>query len=566
MIGLDEMLVGGGPFAFSVALFAAASAIAILALGAVGFFRVRIPATIWLIPGLSLAILGAGSTVYGMRLGGIAMSQATANTVPAMAGSAYAVGHYAEVLALIGAAGAFGVAGAAAALGIARTERVIWSLLNAAIPVLSGTLGGFAILAGTAISGSQWASVVGVCLFVVAGGAVMGAASAASSKSRKEAQRLAELRIGVAACALLGLVAWTLGWRIAHGISSVADPAQLAAVSSVSWAGLVGIAFLSCAAIGAVLPMARHALTIRTAVGVALSAVLIAGAGSARIGAAFSSSNLAHDAFGGAIATEYYLGVVDLPAAADLAEKPGGISVLGTCFAVDGPSGWKAGPLFASLDPQQHIDGMRPEDVELSELDTQPGCPSAAAPLDGPLSKFEVPVLAIGADRLAAAVTGQEWFVEEGDLRLIVATQSLRQVRARARKHAARAVTLHWELPPTGAGPAPPPEDGEPGDWNYEAAQVLLRDVVLLEGPVPLVISEGRRAWLKDGEEGVEQLRSALERAQHRNLVMVPRRNWTTGDLVRFCLSVADVEGARCVIRPENTARWSERTGLALPW
>jgi len=81
-----------------------------------------------------------------------------------------------------------------------------------------------------------------------------------------------------------------------------------------------------------------------------------------------------------------------------------------------------------------------------------------------------------------------------------------------------------------------------------------------------MLVANGQRAWLEEGEAGEEQLRTAIEQVQRRDLVLVPRKHWTVDDLTRFCLSVADLEGARCVIRPENTARWSSRTGLALPW
>lgn len=566
MSGLGEMLIGGGPFALAVVPVAIGSAVAIIALGVAGVMRFRIPFALWLIPGLLSVVVGAASTIWGMRAGSSAAARASYESIAAVAAQGYVSGHYAEILALLIASISFMAAAVAGCTGVARAEHPRWSAVNAAIPAACGVLGGFAILFVSAISGAAGTSVVGVAAVVIIGGASMAVVSSARSRSRKETERLAELRVGVCAAALLGLLAWTTAWRITHTTAALQDPGQFAQAAAVSWAGLAGFVVLLLAAVGATAPVASRIANLRTFGGGVVAAILTSGAVVAHIAGILSSPTLTYDAFGGSIQDEAFLAVAKLPPALDLADAPGGDALVGTCFAVDGPSGWRAGPLYESIDPQTHIDTVKPPDVALSELDSMPGCPPQQTLLDGPLSRFELPVLAISEDRLAPAVTGQEWFVDEGDLKLLLAPADLGALPPRSRARASKTVTFHWERPPKDTLAAPPPEDGEPGDWNYPAARVMLRDVLVLEGPVPMVVSEGARAWLKEGEEGAQQLRDAMQVAQHRNLVLVPRKNWTTGDLARLCLSVREVEDARCVIRPENTVRWSERTGLALPW
>ena len=90
----------------------------------------------------------------------------------------------------------------------------------------------------------------------------------------------------------------------------------------------------------------------------------------------------------------------------------------------------------------------------------------------------------------------------------------------------------------------------------------------LLEGPYPVLVAGGLRSRLGPGGSGVDTLRLVLDSQppDRRDLVLVPRKEWTVQDLLTTCLAVRDVPGARCVIRPETPTAWALRTRLPLPW
>jgi len=559
-------MMHNGAFTYMALALACAGATGIVALGAASLFRRRIPAPLWLAPGIALACLGAVATLAGSGAARRALSDGPPARLLDLAATAYAEALHVETTALSLATLCFMVAVAVSSLSALRARHPVYSTLDALLPGSCGVLGAIAVLLLGALLGGFQISTTGLAAITAICGVGLGLVAVVRSKSAREAQRLAELRIGTAISAVLAVLSWTLACSLSHTAAAPTDPTHLVSAHAIGWTGLAAATVLLCAGGLAIASVWRHAITVRTGAGIALCGALMAVAGVARLAASVSMNAVRHDAFGGAIQDEPLLAVAALPEGRGLASEPRGQPLAGVCLVADSPAGWTARPLFATLDIQRHIERELPAGVALSELDTLPGCPSEKALLDGPLSTFERPVLAISGERMAAAVSGQEWFLSEGDLQILVSDSSLGDLPPRARARASRAVNMHWERAPEDTEAAPPPDGGEIGDWNYTAARIMLREVLLLEGPVPMLISNGSRAWLEEGPAGEVQLREAMEAAQRRELVLIPRKHWTIQDLTRFCHSVADMDDSRCVIRPENTARWSERTGLALPW
>lgn len=234
--------------------------------------------------------------------------------------------------------------------------------------------------------------------------------------------------------------------------------------------------------------------------------------------------------------------------------------LVGTCLVREGALGWEAGPLFEVLDQRAHIARHERPDTPMSDIERLPGCPEARGPLTDPFSMYEHPVLAVPADRLAVSVAGARWFLRHGTLSILTTPDLPDDATDTARAWQYRTVPFRWEMPPA---------DEQVGDgddqWDYEGA--LRLPVTLLEGSRTVLVAGGSRTPLPEGDAGAVMLRDALLAAERRDLVLVPRKSWQIQTLVNFCLTVVDrVEGATCVLRPENPSRWSERTGLPLPW
>lgn len=349
---------------------------------------------------------------------------------------------------------------------------------------------------------------------------------------------------------------------------AVSDPelrtAVLASVGELSRTtaglGVLGAGIAAAAGASAVLLAPRGFGTWRTVLSALAAAALMVGTLGWRVVDAFSLADVAVSAQGGAVARQPLVRLADLPRAEDLTGRAPATPVArGTCLVVEGAEGWHGEPLHPLLDTEGFILAHGAKDRPVEELERHPGCPDDGGPLPGPLSTHELPVVAVQAGRLAPAVTGYRWFLQRGVLRLLLAPpEGEAGVAPWAR--AWRTVDLHWEMPP---------EDERVGDgddrWDYDAAVAL--PVTLMEGAAPVLIAGGSREYLPEGREGAARLRDALLGAEERDLVLVPRKHWTVQDLVRFCLTVkGHVEGARCVVRPESPVRWSERTGLPLPW
>jgi len=471
-----------------------------------------------------------------------------------------------ETLALVLATLCFLGAALACTLGVLRAQRPIRSALDSALPAGIGLLGSLAVFGIGVLTLGFAGSTLGLTLLTGVGGVLIGLAGGVRSRSAKESARLAEIRASTTVSAVLMVSTWTLVSYQVHTATALQQAEALTAARTLGWLGLFAALTLLASGGLSIAAIWRHLLTPRAVTGFAIAGAGIAAGGLLQLADTIASRSLRYDAFGGAIQSEPLIAVAKLPGNQSLSGAHRGDPISGMCLVTDGAKGWQAQRLFERFDPQVEIDRATADQPDLSELDTLTGCPTSRAPLDGPLSSYDRPLVAIAGDRLAAAVTGQEWFLERGQLQILVAPHRLADTPAQGRARASRSVDFTWERPPEGTQPAPPPDGGEEGDWNYPAARVMLRSVLLLEGPVPMLVANGQRAWLEEGEAGEEQLRTAIEQVQRRDLVLVPRKHWTVDDLTRFCLSVADLEGARCVIRPENTARWSSRTGLALPW
>lgn len=421
-------------------------------------------------------------------------------------------------------------------------------------------------------------SLLGVPFEGFASGALLLAGHVASamlapwrSTDRRADQRLCAAEGLVVGSTLLALLAGTAAelsflrartWSELARMGPELRPDLLAAADELSRAvagiGLLGMGITAVAGAFAVLTAPGGFGAWRTVASASIATLVALGASGARLVEAGSLSDLAMSAHGGSIARQPLVHLVDLPRAEDLA---GPIDVapaaVGTCLVVEGGEGWEGQPLHPVLDTNAWILAHGTPEHPVEELERHPGCPPEMAALAGPLSTHELPVVAVQAHRLAPALTGHRWFLRDGSLRLLLAPTHPERSPV---SQVWRTVELRWEMPP---------EDGPVGDgddvWDYEAAARL--PVTLMEGAGPVLIAGGSRENLPEGEEGVERLRDALLGAEVRDLVLVPRKYWTIQDLVRFCLTVqGHVEDARCVVRPESPARWSERTGLPLPW
>lgn len=537
------------------------------------------PAAVWLLPALLVFSVGQG---LAMLVGRWAASAARGAGPDALVGTVLAGMAEAlriDALGLVGAASLLLVAGWLAgftALWAAGLSRTRWAWLHATPvaviglggAVVVGLLGGWLAhpLVGLALGGGLLAGMLGLT-------ALSSRRPVPGRGARQVALRLGATRGMMAACAtfavlflalatgevlraqaLGGLLLTPLDHRPALVAHSLAE-AQVVLALGLLGAGVVVLA----GAIGVLLtPTALGSW--RTVLGSLLVAVLGLGAMGVRAGQQLSLGALEAIVRGGAIGAQPLL--PDLPVPRDLtglAEVQDGI--VGTCFVQEGPRAWQAQGLYDLLDQRAAILAHGSPQSPIEDLERMPGCPATPGPLEAPLSRYETPVIAVHGSRLAAAVTGHRWFLRGGGLRILLAPQSrvLKQEPPAVQTWRYRTVPLRWEMPPE----AEPLSDGQ--TWDYEAAATL--PITLLEGRGPVLVAGGSRYDLPPGEAGAEELREVLAGADRPDLVLVPRKHWTVQDLVDFCLTVlGHVEGARCVVRPENPDRWSQRTGLPLPW
>jgi hypothetical protein len=566
MTGLSEWMMHGGPFSYAALAIGLLCAVFVAGLAACSLARLRIPLPLWIAPGALMVGFGAITTFVQARKAQDLLARASLEAMPQTATAIYAALTTAEILSLILSSLIFGASALSASIGVLQTQRREISLLYGAAPVAYGAIGGLGILiSGIALTGLQ-PPVLGLSALTFVMSLALGLATGVGSKSRREVERIAEIRVAVIVVAALALWTWCLGWRMAYSLAGATDAAQLALPPALSGMGAFALLVVGGAGALGIGSVARHLLTPRTLSGGLVACVMIALVGLAKLGASLSSRDVAYDALGGALQDEPMLRLSTLPSGESLGGENRAVPLHATCLTTDGRTGWRARNRYRTFGVQHHLDRAIKADTPVSEIDSLPGCPQKPTLLSGPLSTFERPAIVIAGDRMAAAITGYEWFLQEGEVQVLTVTDALEPSSPRVRPLEVQAVSFRWERPPKNTQPAPPPEGGEVGEWNYPAARVMLRGVLLLEGPVPMIIADGRRAWLKEGQAGETQLRDAMTRVQRRDLVLVPRKHWTVQDLVRYCLAISDMEESRCVIRPENTERWTERTGLALPW
>ena len=556
-------MMQGGAFGYGALLLGLACAVFVGALAACSLARIRVPLPLWLAPGALLVGFGAFTTLLQVRQAEALLAQVPIESMPEATAAIYTALKSAERLSLIFASLVFAASALSSAVGVVQSKRRVVSYLYGAAPVVYGAIGGVGIaLVGLALAGPTL-PILGLGALTLLMSVAQGLSTSVRSNSRHELKRIAEIRLVVTTSALLAIWTWTLGWHMETGLAGITEPSQLALTSLLTGSSAFSVLVIGGAGALGIGSVGRYLLTPRTLSGGVVASLTLAVLGVASLGASRSTRDIAYDAFGGALQEEPMLGLPTLPTGVSLGGENRAAPLSATCLTTDGRRGWQAASRYRTFDIQHHLDQAHDANIAISEIDSLPGCPSERAPLADPLSTFEQPAVVIAGDRMAASVTGTEWFLEQGDVQVITIT---RGVDPRDRPQEVQAVSFRWERPPVDTQPAPPPEGGEPGEWNYPAARVMLRGVLLLEGPVPMVIADGRRAWLKEGQAGEAQLREAMMNGQRRELILVPRKHWTVQDLVRYCLAISDIEESRCVIRPENTTRWTERTGLALPW
>lgn len=569
---MTHVPAGALPHLILLASFLAAFVLQV-ALGVAARAGLRPPAALWLAPAIGLMAAGREATVRAADGFRRALADAEPMTLAAEGAHAWSgvlrtdgmgYGLVASALLLTAWLAAFGTVAGAGARARARWVR--------AAPSLGVGIAGAASLAvigsllDAATAGTAFAAV-----FLT--GQLAGALTAVwRSPDLRTEQRLCAGRGLVIGSSLLAIVAAAVAgvemvraeaWLDVALADPDARPVILGTADALSRAvvgvGLLGVGIAAVAGACTVLMAPRGFGTWRTVLSALIAGTLMVGAGAARVIDARSLGDVAISAHGGAIGWQPPLRLADLPRAEDLAGPvPTAPPAFGTCLVVEGGEGWQGEPLHPMLDTAAWILGRGGPGRSVPELERHPGCPPRAEPLTTPLSTFELPVIAVQAHRLAPAVTGHRWFLERGALRLLLAPPEERS-ELPPWSQVWRTVELHWEMPPTGE----PLGDGDE-HWDYEAA--LRLPVTLIEGRTPILLAGGSREALADGPEGAARLRDALLGAERRDLVLVPRKHWTVQDLVRFCLTAHGVEGARCVVRPESPARWSERTGLPLPW
>lgn len=569
---MTHVPAGATPHLILLASFLAAFVLQV-ALALAARAGLRPPALLWLAPSIGLMAAGREATTRVADASRRALAEGDPLTFAAEGAHAWsavlaidglAYGVVAGSLLLTAWLAAFGHVAGAGPRARARWVRAAPSL---AVGILgAGALAGIGALLDATTAGTAFAS-------VLLTGQLAGALTAAWRSSDLRAdQRLCAGRGLVMGSSLLALVvAGVAGvemvradaWLAVAASGAEARPAILLAADATTRAvvgvGLLGAGITAVAGACAVLMAPRGFGAWRTVLSALTAAALMVGAGVARVVDARSLGDVAISAHGGAIGWQPAVRLADLPRAEDLAGRVDAAPPAhGTCFVVEGGEGWQGEPLHPMLDTAAWILGRGAPGRPVPELERHPGCPPRAEPLAAPLSTYEQPVVAVQANRLAPAITGHRWFLERGTLRLLLAPPDA-QAGLAPWSQVWRTVELHWEMPP----------DGEPlgdGDehWDFEAATRL--PVTLIEGRTPILLAGGSREALNDGPEAAERLRDALLGSPRRDLVLVPRKHWTIQDLVRFCLTARVVPGARCVVRPESPAGWSERTGLPLPW
>lgn len=559
MVDLRVLGQFAGAGGVALAAFAVVGGLAWLVLLALAWRKIRVPATLWwFAPTLAVivaAVLGWATT----RGAPSTMAAAEPTAILAIASTAEAQLYAHRALGFFWVA--VWCAGSAVALSLVSAQAIEYpytSWLSGALPLGTGMVS--LILAAGISFALQTPPVVLIAVAVAGAAGVLASSLVAvrTTLSRSERPRVDSARVVVVTLAIAAPLSLGAG---------LSDALRLwpTHVGSALPAGAVFA--LAVAAAGLPALSASHAdiLDLRSGASVVTSMLLWIAAGGAIVWT-LPAPELVRAARGGAVA--------DLPDASwdrltrtlDLADQePPGEPLNANCLITEGAEGWQAEPLFAALAPSEWIARTVPDPDAVHELDRAPGCTEHPETLEGPLAATEVPVIALDASRAAPALSGTLWFRKEGELLVLarpdpVETASTPSALLRADP---RGVRFHWEEVP----PAPPRDEEHPaGVWDAEWARQL--PVTLLEGPYPVLIADGEAMRLPPAAVGKERLELILRSRDHhrRDLVLIPRKEWTVQDLVSFCTSIRSVEDARCVIRPETPARWSLRTGLPLPW
>jgi len=283
--------------------------------------------------------------------------------------------------------------------------------------------------------------------------------------------------------------------------------------------------------------------TARTAISAIPAAALLLLMGGAVAATQASLDDLSTLGRGGAISALPPSQLQAIPAARDRDGAPmPPPPIQGDCLVSEAPTGWYLQSLFR-------------DDTSI--------CPSERQAMEEPLSQDTSPIIAIASGRAAAALTHEPWFGESGTINVLLQPDALEAIEGDyVAALQVGGVSLLWELPP----PPPVAEEPTPGVWNNQVAQDL--PVTVMEGPYTILVAGGIHSRLPAGTMGTDTLHLALQMRDpgDRKLVLIPRKTWSVQDLVSLCLSVKDVPGAVCAIRPETPIRWSLRTGLPLPW
>lgn len=522
--------------------------------------RFRIPAPLWWLP--PAAVVAVGAVVGHASAAPLVDALVAADALAIRDQADVARGTLLAPRALAWLAASLWCAVSALALSLItalRLEHPTSDWVSGMLPLGTGSV---ACALAAAFGASLQASIpaiftlIGVAIVAVV---AVGSTALRSSLSRTERSRIGASRALVVSFGLGAVIAIGMFWRDA-----------LAALDADGSHGILPTTTAFALAIAAsglpTLGTARGALgTLRGVLSGGFTLALL-GTLAAILWVSRPPEKVLEASRGGAISRLPDALWTRLPRAVDLAEHEEPVDPIdGSCLVSEAAQGWEAEPLFAAISPEAHVARNVTNPDAVHELDRSPGCPAFRAPLDGPLAASEIAVVALDGRRAAAALAGWEWFRDRGSLRVLVqpdpiqtATWTDAAVRAQA-----SSIPFLWERPPA----VRPPDDFEPGTWDEAWAASL--PVTLLEGPYPVLVAGGMRSRLPASEMGIETLQLALtaQPPHRRDLVLVPRKEWSVQDLVGFCLAVHGVvPGARCVIRPETPARWSLRTQLPLPW
>lgn len=424
-----------------------------------------------------------------------------------------------------------------------------------------------AVVLGVSVFDALALSVVHGCVGVLTAMALI-----PQARTVKQQRRLSATALGVWSSGCLAYVGCSL--MSVHGGLAAAlgsDPYSTVAIATAWTHAPLGVALstigvISLISMGAFVTLNRRRWLTggsQTASGLAGITVLAAGAMGVWLAPRAAMADLHHVVQNGAV-SQISPGLFgQLPRSQDTAEEPqasGGIT--GSCLVKEAAQGWTTQTVFAGTDPQVQLDSRlpqsAPEGIRTARCTRQPTA------LEGTFSPAEVPIIAVVGDRAATTLSSELWFAERGSLQLLVRdghipgefeSEALRRLQAAA-------VDFRWEMPPQ----VDPPPDFEPGVWNTPHAAQL--PVTLIEGPYTILIANGQRSRLPSGALGRETLQLVLSSRspEARNLVLVPRKNWTISDLVEMCLSAQAVPSTVCLLRPETSVRWALRTHLPLPW